>query len=84
MININAYIYQNGWQELEFVRPVSGSNKLDETLDTAILTLKNQPAKPQYKPFTPIKIVVSDGTETITNYYVLGNIETIQTDMSSE
>lgn len=75
MITITIYAYTNGaWQELtKWARPLCGSDRLDETLDNAVIDLKSQPSAPTgLPPFTPIKIVATDTVTTMTRYFVTG------------
>lgn len=73
MITIHIYAYLNNkWvEQLNFTRPVSGSDKLDETLDTAIADFTLQAEENKLPPFTKCKIVTNDGTTTVTNYFVV-------------
>lgn len=85
MITITIYAYLSGaWQTLtNWARPLSGSEVLDETLDSALITLKSQPTAPtNLPPFTPIKIVATDTVTTMTRYYVTGTPEGDQVRMS--
>lgn len=83
MINITIYAYINSkWVEQQnFTRPVSGAKKLDETLDSAVIdfTLQSENTQP---PFTKYKIVASDGTTTMTEYFVIGSCEEKKVRMS--
>lgn len=82
-ITIFAYI-NNAWQELKkWARPLCGSDRLDETLDDAVIELKSQPSAPTgLPPFTPIKIVATDTATTMTRYYVTGTPSCDQVRMS--
>lgn len=73
-ITITIYAYtNNAWQELtKWTRPLCGSDRLDETLDDAVIELKSQPTPPTLDPFTPIKIVATDTVTTMTRYFVTG------------
>lgn len=85
MITITIYAYiNNAWQELtNWARPLCGSDRLDETLDDAVIELKSQPSAPtDLPPFTPIKIVANDTLTTMTRYYVTGTPESDKVRMS--
>ena len=85
MITISIYAYTNGaWQKLtKWARPLCGSDRLDETLDDALIELKSQPSAPtNLPPFTPIKIVATDTMTTKNMYYVTGTPESDKVRMS--
>lgn len=71
-INIFAYINKKWVEQDNFTRPVSGSDKLDETLDSAIADFTLQAEENKLPPFTKIKIVVQDEQDTKTYYFVVG------------
>ncbi len=77
MITINMYAYkEGGWQSIKnFTRPFSGSDKLDETLDSAITNLTLQPNDGSIEPFTKYKVELDDGTTTQTQYFVVASPE---------
>ena len=74
MITVTQYAYVSGkWMEQHnFTRPFQGADKLDETLDSAVMdfTLQEQPNT--MPPFTEFKIVADDGTTNKTRYFVIG------------
>lgn len=85
MITISIYAYtNNAWQKLtKWARPLCGSDRLDETLDDALIELKSQPSAPtNLPPFTPIKIVATDTMTTKNMYYVTGTPESDKVRMS--
>ena len=51
---------------------VSGSDKLDETLDGAIADFTLHAEENKLPPFTKIKIVAQDGQDTKITYFVVG------------
>lgn len=77
MITIAIYAFIDGsWaQQANFTRPISGSDKLDETLDSAMTNFTLQEQANQLPPFTKVKIVANDGTTTKTSYYVVASPE---------
>ena len=84
MITINIYAYvNNAWvEQANFTRPVSGSNKLDETLDSAVADFTKQATENRRPPFKKIKVVANDGTTTLTEYSVIGSPESSRPRMS--
>lgn len=83
MINITAYaLIDRKWmQQDSFTRPFQGADKLDETLDSAVMdfTLQSQPNT--LPPFTEFKIVANDGTTSKTRYFVIGGSESTKARM---
>ncbi len=67
--------YKDGsWEAVRgFTRPFSGSDKLDETLDSAIVDLTLQANDGSKEPFTKYKAVLNDGTTTQTQYFVIAS-----------
>ena len=72
MIYITIYAYLNGWvKQANFIRPIQGEDKLDETLDSAINDFTLQ-EKDLLQPFAEYKIVVTDQSgKTKTMYFVV-------------
>lgn len=68
-------VYKDGsWQAATgFTRPFSGSDKLDETLDSAIVNLTLQPNDGSKEPFTKYKVELNDGTTAQTQYFVVAS-----------
>ena len=77
MINVTTYALVNGaWvEQINFTRPFQGTDKLDETLDSAIMEYTLQPQANTLAPFTEFKIVANDGTTSQTRYFVVGDSE---------
>ncbi len=75
MIAITMSAYKDGsWEAVRgFTRPFSGSDKLDETLDSAITNLTLQPNDGSKEPFTKYKVKLNDGTTTQTRYFVVAS-----------
>ena len=72
MITITMYADKDGsWEAV--TRPFSGSDKLDETLDSAITNLTLQPNDGSIEPFTKYKVEANDGTTTQTQYFVVAS-----------
>ena len=72
-IHISAYIDGSWVEQPNFTRPLSGSNKLDETLDSAVTNFTLQEQANQLPPFTEIKIVGGDGENEETRYFVVAS-----------
>lgn len=75
MIAITMYADKDGsWEAVRgFTRLFSGSDKLDETLDSAITNLTLQPNDGSKEPFTKYKVELDDGTTTQTQYFVVAS-----------
>ena len=73
MITITIYAYLNSsWvKQANFIRPLQGEDKLDETLDSAINDFTLQ-EKDLFAPFTEYKLVVTDQSgKTESMYFVV-------------
>lgn len=83
MINVTTYALVNGaWAEQSnFTRPFQGADKLDETLDSAIMDYTLRAKADDIPPFTEFKIVVNDGATSETRYFVIGGLESTKARM---
>ncbi len=83
MINITAYaLIDRKWmQQYSFTRPFQGADKLDETLDSAVMDFTLQPQPNTLPPFTEFKIVADDGVTSKTRYFVIGGSESTKARM---
>lgn len=70
MFSYTITIYESTGSSVLKIDGLSETLKIDEALDSAVLTIPRSTRKENYRRFAPLHIVVSDGTNSIDRWYV--------------
>lgn len=70
MFSYTITIYESTGSSVLKIDSLSETLKIDEALDSAVLTIPRSTRKENYGRFAPLHIVVSDGTNSIDRWYV--------------
>lgn len=70
MFSYTITIYESTGSSVLKIDSLSETLKIDEALDSAVLTIPRSTRKENYGRFAPLHIVVSDGTNSVDRWYV--------------
>ena len=71
MLSFIAKVYEKAFTSTVSMDSLVEHFKIDESLDSAVMTMPRTQRKTQFSRFAPVKITVSDGTTTINHWWLI-------------